>query len=102
MKIEQGDKVTAVYLWNDNDGRWPDTVILRPASDVCMDKPPTRQVGYVRGDEAKSDLDRLEKTVISLVDFIESDGDRLCDVAPHFAEMLDLMGLYRSKEDVDV
>ena len=94
MRIDQGEKVTVVYLWNDNDKRWPDTVILRLSSDVDMSRPTRRQVGYVRADEAKAESDRLEQTVIALVNYIERDGELLCDIVPHFAEMLAGMGLY--------
>ena len=98
MRLDQGEKVTAVYLWSDKDGRWPDVVMLRSSGDVDMSQPATRQVGYVRADEAKADSDRLEKTILALVDYVERDGEMLRDTAPHFAEMLVGMGLYRDDE----
>ena len=99
MRLDQGDKVTAVYLWGVENNRWPDVVVLRPASDVDMSRPPSTQVGYVRADEAKDEDERLEKTILALVSYIERDGEMLRDVVPHFAQKLADMGLYKMETE---
>lgn len=98
MRLEQGDKVTATYLWPTNDGKWPDLVILRPSGDVDMSNPPQVSRGYCPAEEVNAEQDRLEKTILALIDYIEMDGELLSDTVPHFAKMLADMGLYEIAE----
>lgn len=98
MRLDQGEKVSAVYLWQLKDDRWPDTVMLRPSSDcIDLDKAATVCRGYIPADEAKAEQDRLEKVVTALISYIEHDGEPIRYTMPRFAEMLTEMGLYRDE-----
>lgn len=94
-------KTIATYLYGrttNND--WPDVVNLVPAGDLIVGGVHRTLMPYMRYHEAKAQFDRLEKTILALVAYIERDGDLLTDAVPHFARMLADMGLYDLGDEV--